>query len=160
MKQDGAWDSWFTTMVDFYRIPKDFPGFAASKDTGDRYERIRWLENKFKEDLGYPRFLPYIQLHEFESLLFADPSNFTLAFPGCDAQIAALCAIRDREANPELIDDGPETHPSKRIGDLLPQYVKPSAGPLIAKQIGLMVLQRECSHFAEWMQSLRSIVAA
>lgn len=122
----------------------------------DPYRRISLLEAKLKEDIAYWRFIPYIQLHEFESLLFADPESFSIAFPDLDEKAAALRAAKDEVMNPELIDDGPETHPSMRICGIIPQYSKPSAGPLIAKHIGLPTLERECRHFADWITTIRS----
>jgi hypothetical protein len=156
VKQDSALDSWFTTMVDLYRIPPEFPGVEESKRIADPYQRVNFLEGKLKEDTGYWRFIPYIQLHEFESLLFADPNCFSIAFPDIGPGLAELHAVRGEVGNPELIDEGPETHPSMRICGIIPQYAKPSAGPLIAKQIGLSTLQRECRHFAEWIASIMS----
>ena len=156
MKQDFAPDSWFTTMVDFYRIPPEFPGFEESRRMADPYQRISFLEAKLKDDINFWRFIPYIQLYEYESLLFADPDGFSIAFPDFDDKIAALHAVRNEATNPELIDEGPETHPSMRICGIIPQYSKPSAGPLIAKYIGLPTLQRECRHFADWISAIRS----
>ncbi len=158
IKQDPAPDSWFTTMVDLYRIPPEFPGFEESKRLADPYIRVSFLEEKLREDVAYRRFIPYIQLYEFESLLFADPESFSIAFPDHSKEIAALHAVRDEFPNPELIDEGPETHPSIRINGIIPQYEKPSSGPLIAKQIGLPVLQRECRHFASWLSTIESLL--
>ncbi|MGO8757401.1 MAG: DUF4276 family protein [Terracidiphilus sp.] len=159
MRQDGAQDSWFTTMVDFYQLPPEFPGFEESKNWSDPYQRVSFLESKLKEDIDYWRFIPYVQLHEFESLLFADPSSFSLAFPDIGAGVTTLQEIRDRVGNPELIDEGLDTHPSKQICRVVPQYAKASAGPLIAKQIGLPTLRQECQHFAEWISIILSCAA-
>lgn len=153
-RQDGATDSWFTTMVDFYKLPPTFPGFEESQNLRDPYRRVSLLESKFKEDIDYRRFIPYIQLHEFESLLFAEPSGFLTAFPDLDTEIAALEAVRNAVASPELIDEGPDTHPSKQVCRIIPRYTKTVSGPLIARHIGLPTLRRECQHFADWITTI------
>lgn len=154
MKEDNASESWFTTMIDLYGLPSDFPGFTESRRLADPIARVKFLEAKFADDMAHQRFVPYIQLHEFEALLFSDPQSFSLAFPSIGAEVAKLEAIRRQFATPELIDDGPDTCPSKRICEILPQYVKPSSGPLIVNRIGLARLREECPHFAEWLDSL------
>ena len=50
--------------------------------------------------------MPYIQLHEFEALLFADPACFAYFYDHHEEQIAALKAIADAYSTPEKIDDG------------------------------------------------------
>jgi hypothetical protein len=158
MKQDSARDSWFTTMVDLYRLPLEFPGLAESKRLASAYDRVSFVESQFKEDMGHPRFIPYLQLHEFEALLFADTECFQVALPGIGAELAALRAVRGQFETPELIDN--DSPPSKRICEIVPQYGKVSSGPLIANHIGLPTLRRECRHFGEWITALLSITSA
>lgn len=62
----------FTTMFDFYALPDDFPCFKKSSHYSDIRERISFIETEFAKDMGFDAFIPYIQLHEFESLLFVD----------------------------------------------------------------------------------------
>ena len=64
---------YFTTMFDLYALPNDFPGFEESLKITDPYRRVEHLENSLAEDIGYHKFIPYIQLHEFETLLLANP---------------------------------------------------------------------------------------
>jgi len=67
--------------------------------------------------------------------------------------------LRDHAGSPELIDDGHDTAPSKRIARLIPEYagMKASAGPLIAAKIGLAAIRQRCSHFDEWLKKLESL---
>jgi len=152
MKQDSGRDSWFTTMVDLYKLPSDFPGLAESRGIVDPVNKAEFLEGRLSSDLNHPRFVPYVQLHEFEALLFSDPQCFSIAFPGMGTELAELEAIRHRFQTPEHIDEGDP--PSKRICELLPQYVKPVSGPLIAKHIGLAKVRAECYHFNKWLERL------
>lgn len=154
MKQDQKPDAWFSTMVDLYRLPRDFPGFPNCRWHTDPLRRVACLEQKLSDDIGHARFIPYIQLHEFEALLFSDPRQFERAFPARADAIAALQRIRDEFPSPEHIDDGEETAPSKRIAATLPEYAKAVSGPLVIRQIGMPALRRECSHFNTWISRL------
>jgi len=74
LKQDEHIEAMFTTMFDFYALPHDFPGYAESNQQTDLKARIEQLELCFQADIGDHRFIPYLQLHEFEALLFSEPS--------------------------------------------------------------------------------------
>lgn len=74
---DQSRDARFTTMIDYYGRPRDFPGSseALSPDqVKDPLKRVEFLEKKLAEDIGDWRFIPYLQLREFEALLFTDIS--------------------------------------------------------------------------------------
>ncbi|MFH1116514.1 MAG: DUF4276 family protein [Pseudomonadota bacterium] len=122
-------------------------------------ERVEFLEQSFADDIGDSRFLPYIQLHEYEAYLFSDPSQFGCFYDHHEKQIGELKAIADRHANPELIDDGMHTAPSKRIIAHLPDYedAKSAIGPQVAELIGLDVIRSKCPHFAAWLTLLEKL---
>jgi hypothetical protein len=115
MKEDQAEDSWSTTMVDYYRIPPEFPGYAVLSQHDAANQRAVNLEMALLNDMAgrlpglaiVSRLIPYIQVHEFEALLFADPSAFADAFPDSPNGVAALSAVRGQYQSPEDIDDGP-----------------------------------------------------
>ena len=159
MTEDQNLDAHFTTMVDLYRLPADFPGHQDCLGHADPLARAECLEQKLWREINHPRFVPYLQIHEFESLLFSDPSKFLIAFPARSDAIQRLQEIRGQFPSPEHIDDGAKTAPSKRIASLLPEYVKPVAGPLIIRHIGLHNLRRECAHFDAWIQRLQALAA-
>ncbi len=160
MREDRNPNCWFTTMVDLYRIPNDVPGYEESRTIADPVKRVEFLERKLKADIGDSRLVPYIQLHEFEALLFSDPDSFSTAFPDSADKIADLARIRQQAVSPECIDDGPETAPSKRITDLFPRYKKVVDGLIIARETGLPRLRAECPHFNEWFTALLNLEAA
>jgi len=83
---------------------------------------VEFLEEAFAEDIADRRFVPYIQLHEFEAYLFSDPTWFKYFYDHHEDRISALKAIADGYATPELIDDGKHSAPSKRIIAVLPDY--------------------------------------
>jgi hypothetical protein len=162
MAEDGG--AAFTTMFDLYALPEDFPGFDEARRRNDPYERVTFLEAALAADLGpgEHRLIPYLQLHEFEALLFSDPAKFDWEYLEHDRQIARLVEIAEAHESPELIDDGPETAPSKRIAQHIPEYAyqKASAGPLIAQRIGIERMRERCPHFAEWLGRLESLASA
>jgi hypothetical protein len=167
MREDHAGDAWFTTMFDLYGLPADFPGAAQSKGIVDPYQRIAAIEKAFKDDVCAGddrlwRFIPYLQLHEFEALLFSDPRQMEWEFIEAHQQrgIQSLVDLAESLKNPEVIDDGPETAPSKRIIRYIPEYKgrKSSAGPLVANKIGIELIRQRCGHFDAWLKVLEGLV--
>lgn len=160
LKQEHSADVFFTTMIDLYAIHSDFPGLAdAEKLRSLPQKRVEFLENAFGQDLNDARFLPFIQLHEFEAYLFVSPSNFEYFYDDSAPKIANLLAIATAHQSPELIDDGISTAPSKRIIAQFPDYAdaKPIVGPQVAELTGLSAIRDKCAHFAEWLSRLEKL---
>ena len=159
MREDANQDSWFSTMFDLYALPDDFPGFEESKKKPSPYDRVQVLEDSLGIQVTYRRFVPYIQLHEFEALLFSDPSKFRKEFPNRERAIRQLATVKSQFGNPEMIDDNPSKAPSKRIIQEIPEYEgrKVSAGPEIAGAIGIATLREECPHFGDWLGRLEAL---
>ena len=68
-----------TTMLDYYKLPKDVPGVNNCSDT-EPCKIAEHIEKSIYEDLKdkmlVENFSPYIQMHEFEALLFSDVKCF------------------------------------------------------------------------------------
>jgi hypothetical protein len=144
-----------TTMVDFYGLPADFPG-RATCPPGSASTRVHYLQQRWSEDINHARFLPFLLLHEFEALLFADTGAIAKALP--DYSVAApLMAVRQQVGSPEEIDEGPQTHPSAHILRHAPAYQTTVDGPLIALEIGLAAIRNQCPHFDAWVTSLEQL---
>lgn len=147
-----------TTMIDLYGI-SDYPG--AEKRVGESgVERAQRIEAAMSRELPNPRFLPYIQVHEFEALLFVDLDQLPAAFPDGEAR-EAPGRLRQSigNARPEDVDDGGSTAPSKRIIGEVAEYaaMKRIAGPLITERIGLPRLREGCPHFGAWVARLEGL---
>ena len=162
MKEDKSRESRFTTMFDLYRLPKDFPGCDDAERAADPYERVGAVEAGMSADFSrHHSFIPYIQLHEFEALILADPQKLGIEYFEREKEIAALIALVQgaQDANPELINGGENTAPSKRIMKLIPEYDKATTGAQIAREIGLETLRGKCRHFHEWLSRLEQLDA-
>lgn len=158
LAQDNNADAFFTTMIDLYAISTSFPGLGGSdKHRHNPYDRVRALEDSFGADVGDRRFVPHIQLHEFEAYLFVDVEAFELFYDHHTAQIDTLRRQGRSYTSPELIDDGRQTAPSKRIIEQFPDYQKVTFGPQIAEMIGLAAIREACPHFSEWLTRLECL---
>lgn len=159
LKEDGHAECRFSTMFDLHALPDDFPGYSDAARETDPYRKIGLLENALLDDINDHRFIPYIQLHEFEALIFADVKQLDWEYLDHDAPIRRLENVVNmtRDRNPELIDDGRETAPSKRIMHEIPEYDKSNAGILVAQKIGLTTMRNRCPHFHTWVESLERL---
>ena len=150
-------DTRFTTMFDLYRLPTSFPGHSSAMVANDAYDRVDRLERAMSMDMGDLRLIPHIQLHEFESMILADPEKLVYQFPDYGSKIKKIVDMANTFRYPELIDaDDP---PSKRIIREIPEYeyMKASAGPIVVAHIGLMTLRRRCIHLNSWIDALESL---
>lgn len=165
MHQDSKYEHYvFTTMFDYYALPSSFPKYSESQKIEDKYKKIEFLENAFSEYEQNKRFIPYLQLHEFEALVFCGIEYLPQLYPGCEKRIKILQDALSTTGNPELINNNPNTAPSKRIikaieGEkkkVIYHYNKPSTGKYITKQVGIEALRSKCKHFNEWIEKLLS----
>ena len=147
-----------TTMVDYYGLPRTWPGRENASRHAALNERAATVERAILEDIskaiGPPtRFVPYVVMHEFEGLLFSDPDRFaqSLGEPGL---APGFRAIRAEFQTPEDINDSPDSAPSKRIRNLYRGYQKPLMGVLAMEQIGLDTVRETCPLFDAWIATL------
>src|SRR5713226_7263537 len=94
LAQERANDTYFTTMIDLYAIHSDFPGLVEAENVRHLpRQRVVQLEEAFANDIDDRRFIPHIQLHEFETILFVSPVAFESFYPDCAKQVTALQVI-------------------------------------------------------------------
>jgi hypothetical protein len=144
-----------TTMIDYYGFSITVP-FRESIQGNSCFERVKSLEVLFKEDIGHPGFFPYLQLHEFEALVFVSPQEVAGSLMDFSKE-TKLTQIKNKFNSPEEIDDKPETIPSRRISEIFPTYRKTLHGPLIVKRIGFEKIRNECRHFDQWITRLEQL---
>jgi len=147
-----------TTMFDYYGLPRDFPGIALAPPHGTAYEKIRLLESALTDTISNRLFIPYLQLHEFEALLFSDITVLDQYMQSYgQSRIQELTRIVNDCRSPELIDDNPVTSPSKRLTTLYPSFHKRFDGNEIAKRISLDTIRERCPHFDQWLNTLEQL---
>lgn len=148
---------YYTTMFDFYALPSDFPCMDEIEKYTDAYGKVSAVERAMTEKFQVSNFVPYIQLHEFEALLFSDISKIVDRFPKQKRTITNLQKVLDGcNGNPELVNTGRTTAPSKRITAVVGEgrYHKVQDGVNIACRIGIDVMMNKCRHFKEWIDNL------
>lgn len=158
MREDRNAEAKFTTMVDLYALPPEFPGWAEARRKTQPGERVAILERALQSEFGEPRFVPFIQLHEFEALLYCDLEELKKRIAGSETGIDAL--RREVQAlEPEEINEGAHTAPSKRIIRHVPVYErsKVRVGAPAAAAIGLEKLRAKCPHFDGWVSRLEAL---
>ncbi|MCL2202252.1 MAG: DUF4276 family protein [Oscillospiraceae bacterium] len=146
-----------TTMLDYYKLPKDTPGKGG---TGDIYKVSSEIEAAVKSNLAEHRnLLVNLIIHEFEGLLFSDVSAFLGEAKADDKTLLELAHIKNNPKfpTPEHINNSEMTAPSKRIKGILPEYVKTLNGIPIAKRIGIEKIAEECQHFRAWLENIQAL---
>lgn len=144
-------------------MPTDFPGkqdALAKTNSGDKAAcLLKALSDALQADLGegpLRRFIPYVQMYEYEGLLFSDTQALAKGVYQ-EALAARFKIIRNKFDTPEEINDSPATAPSKRILKLFPEYDKPLHGSLVALEIGLETIRRECPLFDGWLKQIEAL---
>lgn len=153
-------DVFISTMIDLYGFPRQgntiYEPHVTSLPTG--IEKAQWLEDKLNERIPHRNFIPYVQLHEFEALLLANPDSLAIFYPDKKIQISRL-KNEISGLSPEEINETAENAPSKRIIRYLPNYYKQktTAGMIAAQQTGLPYLRQKCPHFDEWITKMENV---
>ena len=147
-----------TTLIDYYALPSDFPKYAIARAIRDKQAQVEFLERSILEDIHGSDYgtnlFPYIQLHEFEALVFTGMKGFEKIFSAEDADFDELQRVLDGHENPEDINDGKETAPSKRLKKLVRSYNKVVDGNRIIEFNGIEILLEKCPRFRNWVQSI------
>jgi len=156
-------DIYVSTMFDYFRIDPGWPGRAnvRANDTAVKKaertedETLAEIIKSFPNQNAGERFVPYIEMHEFEALLFSDASvlaNMIGVNPG------EIDSVLNEFGEPEEINDNPETSPSKRLQSLSDKkYRKVAMGKAIAEAIGIQTMRKKCPHFDEWLKRLERL---
>jgi hypothetical protein len=138
--------------VDYFRIPRNLPNKEKWEHVENHLEQILMMEKCIAEDINDNRFIPYIQMHEFEALLFSSNKGFDYYFTKKES--AQTKKIIDAYNNPEDINTTPEGAPSKRILAIKDNYDKVLEGNLVALEIGIGDIISKCPRFRAWIEKL------
>lgn len=155
--------AYVTTLIDYYGIHEhhNYPEWIEAQKLPDKNKRMERLEyamlNDIQPDLQR-RFIPYIQLHEFEGLLFSDIEVFANNFEESEfINYEYLIETVQNNPNPEMINDNNETAPSKRLSKIIRGYLKVIYGSSLAYEIGISKIRSKCPRFNVWITKLENI---
>ena len=165
LKSDTA--AYITTMFDFFRLPPDFPGYRDALRCGSHEEAVIELEKALKadilsrlQDIPENRFIPYIQLHEFETLLYTDIRVLKYDYLEQDDVVKIESLYREtQDIPPEKINHGDETAPSKRLLKAI-NYQKGELPSEWLETITIDKIIEKCPHFSCWIDSLKALTTA
>ncbi len=156
--------NYVTSMFDFYALPEDFPGIKDAGVYQSDYDKVKKIESAFLNDIiennekfSSSHFIPYIQLHEFEALMFTDLSALKKQYLS-DEDHSAIDSLINETSDilPENIDSGIETAPSKRLKKTI-NYKKGSSVVYPLKEIGIDRIRKKCPHFDEWICAIEDL---
>ena len=155
-------DTYVSLLVDYYGIGRDWPGLdsvypgSSPQDIASTICQATQaaIDRELTAYRSEKRFLPHIAIHEFEALLFSDPTILAKALGVNRQQIEAII---EECGEPEAIDNSPQTAPSKRIEKLYSRFKKTSNGVAIARAIGIEKIRSKCPVFNGWLKRLESL---
>ncbi len=152
-----------TTLIDYYGLyaKYQFPGWDDAVKIADKITRMDFLENAMLKDIDEDlrhRYLPYIQLHEFEGLLFNDINIFYELIPKNElVGIEELNQTFIEFENPEMINDQKQTSPSHRLMRIIKGYNKVVYGNILADAIGVANMRNKSIRFNAWLSKIESV---
>lgn len=156
-------NAYVTTLIDYYGLysKQEFPQWGEAERIADKAQRMTFLEQAMltaiTDDIRF-HFIPYIQLHEFEGLLFHSFDIFKKTIPSNDlVGIEELKTTLSEFTNPEMINTCKETSPSHRLKRIIRGYNKVVYGDILAESIGLNQIRAKCPRFNDWITTLEKL---
>jgi len=156
-------DTYVTLMIDFYGI-KEWDNLQEARQKTAPRDKASVINQAIKARIAAEfseynppkRFIPYVNVHEFEALLFSDQA---LLAEGLNVDISKIQSILSECGSPERINDSKETAPSKRLEHLTNyKYKKTITGIEIAQSIGIDKMRQQCSLFDDWLCSMEKLM--
>ena len=138
-----------TTLYDFY-------GFD-NKGTKNKQQLEKDILNTISPN-QQKKLIPYVQMYEFEGLLFSDPTVLGDCFYEQHYTVWANNILTKFNNNPETINDSKEDALSKRLEKKIENYDKVVHGSFIAMNIGIDTIKQKCPNFKEWVEKLENLI--
>ena len=154
-------DTYVTQFFDYYGL-KEWPNLDCITNQSHieiaqllNDAAVEQITNNYSDYQAPRRFIPYMAMHEFETLLFSDE---TILAEALNINVEQIAAIVEECGEPEKINNSRETAPSKRLNQLKPigKFKKTTEGITIAEQIGVDKMRDRCPLFNEWISQLES----
>jgi len=143
----------FTTLLDVFRMPAKVLSLAGFTSPISSVADIEKLEAAISNVFSETRFTPYLQRHEFEALLLADPDALASVFHRHKPGIATLKHDIVGFANTEDINHGPDTHPAARLAKAIAGYndLKASNAYFVLAETGFDCIRAKNPRFHAWL---------
>ncbi|WP_309608104.1 DUF4276 family protein [Flavobacterium sp.] len=159
-------EPFITTLIDYFKLNSEtkLPGFLESSNMSQTDKKLEYLESKLNDVVQkikfYNYFIPYIQKHEMETLMFANPEEgFSLENDKIKKAIIEVCK---QYANIEDINGSELGAPSKRLEAIYKAnnkiYDKIIDGIDIVEFSGIENIIEKCPRFKNWIESLVSLL--
>jgi hypothetical protein len=140
---------------DYVSTLYDFYGFKKKREGDNKESLEQHIFDVVHENIK-PKLIPYIQMHEFEGLLFSCPEGMERGLNEAGVKEWCQSILDSFDRDPEKINNSPETAPSKRL-EKETSYRKTTHGPNIAKEIGIEKIREMCTGFNEWLNKLEAL---
>ena len=137
-----------TTLYDFY-------GFKNKIDGETKAELEERLKSSVHERVKM-KLIPYIQMYEFEGILFSCPESMERGLNTPGIKEWAQSILDEFNGNPEAVNNSVQTAPSKRLENNT-DYRKTTHGPNIAKEIGIEKIRKMCKGFDRWASEIEAL---
>lgn len=161
LKNDSK--AFVTTLIDYYGLYSkyNFPKWNEAEKQSDKNIRMKMLEQGMRESIDDSvrfRFIPYMQLHEFEGLLFNEIDIFHEQIPANElVGVDELTQTFKQYSNPEMINNNRKTSPSHRLERIILGYNKIVYGNILAEAIGLEKIRAKSPRFNNWIKKLEDL---
>ncbi len=143
-------------VYDYYGLHATFSDHLAAHESS-LDQQVAAIQSRLQREINDPRFRFVLQVHEFESYLFSDPSQLAAHF-GKPGSLPVLNAIlQDFGNDPEMINNAPETAPSKRLAKLFPEFGKVTDGVTLANKTGVATMRKACKRFDAFCRLIESL---
>jgi Domain of unknown function (DUF4276) len=151
-----------TTLIDYFKLNSEtkLPGFKECPQDIPTDNKIQFLENKLNDIVQnitpYKFFIPYIQKHEMETLMFANPEvGFSLEN---DRIKKSVLEVYNKYKNIEEINGTENGAPSNRLKAIYKandkKYEKIVDGMDIAELTGIEKMLEKSPRFKNWIEKL------
>lgn len=150
-----------STFVDYYGI-KEWPGKDSILPHSEPEQIAATMNTAAKTEICHEydrlnptqRFIPFVAIHEFETLLFSDTKALA---DGLGIDKETIDATVNEFPSLEHINNSKETAPSKRLEKWHPQYGKTTTGIAIAKTIPVDTMRAKCPLFNQWLSAIEAV---
>jgi hypothetical protein len=151
-----------TTLIDYFRLNSEtkLPGFLECSQKSTTDNKIECLEVRLNDVVQkikpYSYFIPYIQKHEMETLMFSNPQEgFDLEDIKIKNAVIEIC-----KQYPNIEDINGNYGPSERLGDIYKscgkKYSKVIDGIDVAELTGIEKMVEKSLRLKNWIENLIS----